>query len=263
MEALKEFSWADASDAWLKLNMEILKEQEAIKEYSTTDVSDALLKLRSQGGNDDRERYSRQAAGAIIGLTLQTQLQPGQKVIGRTYTVKFDDSNFSTLPSKGRMEDTDIPPGTHYIDHLPQGSILVLQQPKNQDNACFGGIMALRAQMQGVQAVLVDGRIRDVEEMRQLGLPVYSTGTSIAGAGAGAGCKARFINEAIHIGHNGIICPEDLLFIDTEGICVLNGDLNLGELLAMLKKLSAQEERVKEAVRAGMTVSEAFKKYRS
>lgn len=57
-------------------------------------------------------------------------------------------------------------------DSVRPGTILFLSQPSGLYNACFGGIMATRIQKLGARGVVIDGRLRDIEYIRSLGLPV-------------------------------------------------------------------------------------------
>ena len=49
-----------------------------------------------------------------------------------------------------------------------------MSQPKEQKNAVLGGILALRAKVRGVSGIVVRGRVRDVGEIVETGLPVRS-----------------------------------------------------------------------------------------
>lgn len=57
-------------------------------------------------------------------------------------------------------------------DSVRPGTILFLSQPAGLYNACFGGIMATRTQKLGVEGIVVDGQLRDIEYLRGLQLPV-------------------------------------------------------------------------------------------
>lgn len=39
-------------------------------------------------------------------------------------------------------------------------------------NACWGGLTGKRAQKIGVPGVIIDGRVRDLQELRDIGFPV-------------------------------------------------------------------------------------------
>jgi len=58
--------------------------------------------------------------------------------------------------------------------------------------------MAARMKKLGAKAVLVDGRVRDLETVGNLGIPVWSKGTSIVGAGAQT--KAWAVDVPIEVG---------------------------------------------------------------
>lgn len=60
----------------------------------------------------------------------------------------------------------------HFADTIPEGSVICISQPENMVNAVWGGLMTARAQIRGALGVVVDGRIRDLNEQREAGFPV-------------------------------------------------------------------------------------------
>lgn len=60
----------------------------------------------------------------------------------------------------------------HFADTIPEGSVICISQPENMINAVWGGLMTARAQIRGALGVVVDGRIRDLNEQREAGFPV-------------------------------------------------------------------------------------------
>jgi len=63
-------------------------------------------------------------------------------------------------------------PPTHFADSNAPGKIMFISQPPSLPSACFGGLMAARAKVLGAAGVVVNGRFRDIGEIRGLGLPV-------------------------------------------------------------------------------------------
>ena len=49
---------------------------------------------------------------------------------------------------------------------------MVMKQPEGQKCAIIGGIMALRMKVLGARGVVANGRVRDLVELRETGLPV-------------------------------------------------------------------------------------------
>lgn len=60
----------------------------------------------------------------------------------------------------------------HFVDHNRAGFIMYIQQPKGLPSACWGGLMSTRAKHLGAQAAVIDGRMRDVNEHKDMGFPV-------------------------------------------------------------------------------------------
>lgn len=67
---------------------------------------------------------------------------------------------------------SNIPAGEHWVDLAKPGSIAVLSQPEGQKNAVLGGIMALRMKKLAALGMVVYGRIRDVQELKNTELMV-------------------------------------------------------------------------------------------
>ena len=62
------------------------------------------------------------------------------------------------------------------------GEVLVLTMPEPGPVALVGELLATQAKGRGVAAVLVDAAVRDVEELRDLGLPIWARHVRVRGA---------------------------------------------------------------------------------
>ena len=58
------------------------------------------------------------------------------------------------------------------VDQIPKEAVVFISQPAPHVNACYGGLMSLRAQILGAKGVVIDGRLRDLQEHRDLKFPV-------------------------------------------------------------------------------------------
>ncbi|KAI9889911.1 MAG: hypothetical protein M1814_004634 [Vezdaea aestivalis] len=214
----------------------------ALSNYSVCDVSDALVKIGVEHGGFLRD----------INTTIPWD-RSDKKRIAPAFTVSFRPKS---QPPSSRA---NIPKGCHYVDLVEHGKIPVLSQPKGQDCAVLGGIMALRMKVLGAVAVVIDGRARDLVELDQIGLNVWSNGTSTVGAAAEAVPDA--INVPIIIG--GVeVTSGDILFLEVREGGVAIPQAKLEEVLKLLPTLTAADDKVKKAVADGMSVSEAFERFR-
>ncbi|KAG5458680.1 MAG: hypothetical protein BJ554DRAFT_1050 [Olpidium bornovanus] len=60
----------------------------------------------------------------------------------------------------------------HFLDAAPPGCVIVISAPPGAANAVWGGLATARAIALGVRGTVVDGRVRDIAEMRADGYPV-------------------------------------------------------------------------------------------
>jgi 4-hydroxy-4-methyl-2-oxoglutarate aldolase len=68
------------------------------------------------------------------------------------------------------------------VAHARPGDVLVLTMTEPEPVALVGDLLVTQAIRQGVAALLVDGAIRDVEELQALGLPVWTRWVRARGA---------------------------------------------------------------------------------
>ncbi|KAF2136216.1 uncharacterized protein K452DRAFT_292585 [Aplosporella prunicola CBS 121167] len=234
---------------------------EALAAYSACDVCDALLKLQVPG------------AGFLADIApISTPTNTTQtRTIAPASTILFAPSPSPSFPNRPTPnpavptnQGTPLPAGTPYADAVSDGTIVVLSQPADQTCAVVGGINAVRMARRGVQGILVSGRVRDLEALRDVqeedGVPVWARGGSAVGAGAQA--KAVVLDADVRVGEC-VVGPGDIIMLDpTENAAVVIPLKKLDEALELLPRLVEADEKVMKDVKAGGTVGEAFAKYR-
>jgi 4-hydroxy-4-methyl-2-oxoglutarate aldolase len=103
---------------------------------------------------------------------------------------------------------------------LEPGDVLVLTMPAPESVALLGDLLATQAKAHGAAAVLVDGAVRDVEELAELGLPIWARFVSIRGATKD---KVGALDEPVTVGGQ-LIEPGDVLVLDADGIAAIARD---------------------------------------
>jgi 4-hydroxy-4-methyl-2-oxoglutarate aldolase len=121
------------------------------------------------------------------------------------------------------------------------GEVLVLTMPEPRPVALVGELLATQAKARRVVAILVDAAVRDVEELRQLGLPVWARWVRIRGANKDI---AGDIGEPVVVG-GAVIRSGDIVVLDADGGAVVEAD-RAAEVLAAARA-RAEKERVKRA----------------
>ncbi|KAL4930766.1 RraA family protein [Aspergillus undulatus] len=239
----------------------IQEKLDILQNYSACDVSDALLKLQKPADGSPA-RAGHLADFTPFSPTLGRNTTT-PKIIAPASTVKFIPKSAS--PSDYQEAKTELDPNKlfptnhHWVDVAEPQTIVLIDQPLNQNCAVLGGIMALRMARLNVKGVIVNGRIRDLAEIQGASLPVWAKSTSTVGTGAEA--KAGLRNVRVDVGGVSVE-PGDIVFADPlEGVVVIPRHL-LDSVLEVMPRLVEMDESVKTAVESGMSVKEAFGKFR-
>lgn len=73
---------------------------------------------------------------------------------------------------QGLIAGNRVADGATQIDQIPRGAVVFISSPPKTINAVYGGLMSTRAKYSGAAGTVVDGRIRDLQEHRDLEYPV-------------------------------------------------------------------------------------------
>jgi 4-hydroxy-4-methyl-2-oxoglutarate aldolase len=122
---------------------------------------------------------------------------------------------------------------------LEPGDVLVLTMPEPESVALVGDLLATQAKAHGAAAVLVDAAVRDLAELVELGLPIWTRHVSIRGATKDA---VGAIDEAVTVGGQ-VIEPGDVLVLDADGVAVVARDLVDEVLQASLERERREAEK--------------------
>lgn len=127
------------------------------------------------------------------------------------------------------------------------GDVLVIDQAGRMDVNSYGGVAGFTTRHLGLVGCVMDGVTRDIDEFKQLNLPVYGKGfiqQSIRNRCACAG-------YGIPVQLGGVtVNPGDLIMADENGICVVPQG-KMAEVLEFARLFKNIEDSVIEAVRSG------------
>lgn len=126
------------------------------------------------------------------------------------------------------------------------GDVLVIDAKAVTTRACWGGLQTLSAKTKGVAAIIVDGAIRDADEVVEFDVPVYCRAVSPAGPHKGWGGR---VNSPIACGGQ-VVNPGDVIVGDADGLAVVPRAMASRTLEAAREKLKLEEAWF-ERVRAG------------
>jgi 4-hydroxy-4-methyl-2-oxoglutarate aldolase len=126
------------------------------------------------------------------------------------------------------------------------GEVLVLTMPEPRPIALIGELIATQAKTAGVAAILVDGAVRDLDELRELGLPVWARYVRVSGA------EKRVRGEiggTVQVG-GATIHQGDVVVLDADGAVVVERE-RVEEVLAAAQERFDRETEKRPKLQAG------------
>jgi regulator of RNase E activity RraA len=140
----------------------------------------------------------------------------------------------------------------HYaISLLQPGEILVVDAGGYEDVAIWGGIMTHGAVAKKCGGVVIDGAMRDVAEIEEMGLPAYCAAHVPQGPHKGFG---GVIDGTISCG-GARVSPGDIVVGDDDGVAVVPLSRHEELLDASIKKI-AEEEAMIARIKNGETTAQ-------
>lgn len=183
-------------------------------------------------------------------------------IVGQCYGIKGRDPAFRMAGRAFTMRcgPNSTPPGTvgDYIDDVPEGAVVVIDNGGRTDATIWGDILTEIAHRRNLAGTLIDGISRDVHLCRSLGYPVFSldhwmrTGKDRV--------QVEEMNCAVNIG-GARVAPGDILIGDPDGVVVIPRGHEEAVLTAA-EEIEAAENHIRSAVRGGMRLDEARREFR-
>ena len=198
---------------------------------SASNVSDALDRLGIEG-----------APQGILPIF------PCAKIAGPAATLKV------VPPGKG--SESTVSGTLRAILKGGAGSILAVDGSENPNVNAFGGVAGATAKHNGLVGCVTDAVVRDVDEYKQYGMPVYSRGIAQQSVRGRSSCAGY----GIEIRLGGVrVRPGDYILADDNGTVVIPME-KIDEVIAFAQKVKATEERVIAEIRAGADPVEAHER---
>jgi 4-hydroxy-4-methyl-2-oxoglutarate aldolase len=176
---------------------------------------------------------------------------PGKKMVGNAVTLRSIPER--KTPTQGYVDKEDIKMSTREIYYMSEpGDVLVADFGGNLDVSNMGGQSCLVAKTRGFAGSIVNGAVRDLPAIREIGYPVWSAGvTPITG---------KFRMEAIEINgpvtvHNVVVYPGDLVVADDSGICFIPQHLVL-PMIEQAESVGDAEDHMRELIQKKVPISE-------
>ena len=133
----------------------------------------------------------------------------------------------------------------HYaLDLVQEGDILVIDAGGRTERAVFGELMVAYLITKKVGGIIVDGAIRDKDDIAATGLPVYARGVTPNGPWKNGPGE---VNTPVQIGGR-IVNPGDIVVADGDGVLFVSPE-DAEELLQKVTVLMQGEAKMMQTIK--------------
>ena len=195
-----------------------------LRELPTAAISDAL----DQAGIE----------GALHGIA---PLSNDFRAVGPAFTVRYDSIDGTAGDTVG-----------DFLDDVPPGAVIVIDNDGRTDLTVWGGIMTEIAAVRGIAGTVINGVCRDVSACLAQNYPLFSRG-----------CFMRTGKDRVRLEAVGVpvtvsaiqIHPGTIICADADGVVAVPADAE--RIIETAERVERIESDIVAAVRAGSTLRAA------
>lgn len=180
------------------------------------------------------------------------KLVNGVPIVGRAVT-----SLVKPAPAEQATPALSTKHSVEMIDNAKPGEVGVIVMEGTLDIAAMGNLMATAAKVRGMAGMVLDGAIRDVWDIRRMGLTVYARSISPRTAVGHYATVAR--NIPVECG--GItVRPGDIIVADEDGVVVVPQE-RAEEVLKKAQEIDQRESGMFPFIRQFKSLTKAIEKF--
>lgn len=204
---------------------------ELFKKYDETGLKEAFSKVSTSNISDAMHKQ-----GAMQGINPQTS---GLHMVGKALTVQTMDGDWAKP--------------VEAIDKAEEGLVLVIDV-NGGSTAIWGELATWSAKLKKLAGVVIDGAVRDIEQIRSIGLPVFSRYV-VPNAGEPKGFGE--IGSQISCGGQKV-CSGDWIIGDDSGVVVVPQTM-AQEIANRSLDVKEQENRIRAEIKQGGSLGDVLK----
>jgi 4-hydroxy-4-methyl-2-oxoglutarate aldolase len=143
------------------------------------------------------------------------------------------------------------------MDSILPGEVVVVSTQQSLRNAPWGELMSTAAKARKARGAVIDGLVRDVKKIEELGFPVLAAGIKPVDS-IGRGIVTGY-NVPVACG-DVIVRPGDFVFADYDGVVVAPRERAI-DALTLAREKVVRENKSREELLKGAYLRDVFNKY--
>jgi len=143
------------------------------------------------------------------------------------------------------------------IDSILPGEVVVVSTHQSKRNAPWGELLSTAARARGANGAVVDGLVRDVRKIEELGFTVLAAGIKPVDS-MGRGIVTGY-NLPVECGEV-LVNPGDFVFADLDGVIVIPKE-NVEEVLELALNKATRENSSRAELMKGAYLRDVYARY--
>ncbi len=189
-------------------------------------------------------------SGYVLPHSIQTIFpDPNLKVAGYAYPCRV-------IPTDEYIEIDNL---LKMVDSIPADSMVIVAADADIDAALWGGLMSTRAKTRGARGAIVNGGVRDIEQISRLEFPVFGSYRCIKDIRR----RGYMAEYGVKVSIDGVkINPNDIIFGDANGVVVIPSE-HQEAIFIELHKSFVGEQRTESGLLSGRSAQELFGEFKT
>jgi len=212
-----------------------------VAEASTIDPRDTVARLRRLDACAVSDALDSLKLSGVVSHVPQ---QSGEgRIAGRAVTVKLGVGAAPAGPPRHL--------GTTAVEASGPDSVIVIEQRSGVEAGSWGGLLTLGAMLRGVAGVVCDGPVRDIDEARAHGFPIFArtlTAKTARGRIVELGTNVPVTFETV------TVTPGDYVIADRSAVIFI-ATADIARVLEMAEAIAAKESAMAKALNGGEPIS--------
>ena len=144
------------------------------------------------------------------------------------------------------------------LDEVKAGEVIAVSTNFSKRTCFWGELLTTLAVRKGCRGAVMDSYTRDTAKILKIGFPLFTTGFSPVDSKG----RSEVIDYDCHIEISTVsINPGDIIFGDIDGVVIIPKDSAVEVVNKAFEKIHG-ENKVREELLAGKSVSEVYNKYK-